>query len=285
MLAPFANATEKAKVYKRLLVAIDGSDVAESILTYALGISRATGSQLALVRIVDDEAHRAQASSYLDALAARLQVEAHCVSAGGDVASALLEEAARVPDTLIAMTTHGRSGVLGAVLGSVAMKVLRGGHAPVLLYRPHARVSGDAGEPIKITRVVAPMDGSPSAESIGTQAGELARWLGARLVVISVLSTRAQAAAGAPSGDLSESSYVRTRAVELGKKYGGDYIWEVLHGDEPDQAIADFVDHERGTMLAMVTRANTAPVAAAFLGSVTTGCLRKAGVPILTRLP
>lgn len=285
MLAPAASKTENAKVYKRLLVAIDGSDLAESILPYALGISRATGSQLTLVRIVDDDAQRAQASGYVDALAARLEVEGRCVGADGDVASALLAEAARTPGTLVAMTTHGRSGVLGAVLGSVAMKVLRGGHAPVLLYRPHERFTGDPGEPIKISRVVAPMDGTPSAESIGTQAGELASWLGARLVVISVLGSRAQAAAGAPTGDLSESSYVRSRAVSLGKRHGVEYSWEVLHGDEPDQAIADFVGHDRGTMLAMVTRANQAPVTAALLGSVTTGCLHKAGVPILIRLP
>lgn len=274
-------------MYKRLLVAIDGSDVAESILPYALGISGATGAKLSLVRVVDDDAERAKASGPLDALAARLKAEARCVSADGDVAAALVAEAARVPDTLVAMTTHGRSGVLGAVLGSVAMKVLRGGHAPVVLYRPpeHAG-SVDPGTPIRITRVVAAMDGTPVAESIGTQAGELARWLGARLVVISVIGSRAQAsAAGAPVGDLSESSYVRTRAGDLGKKYGVEYSWEVLHGDEPDKAIADFVGKDRGTMLAMVTRANTAPVSAAFLGSVTTGCLRRAGVPILIRLP
>ena len=78
---------------------------------------------------------------------------------------------------------------------------------------------------------------------------------------------------------------MRTRAIELGKKYGTEYSWEVLHGDETDKAIADFVGKDRGTMLAMVTRANSAPVAAAFLGSVATGCLRKAAVPILMRLP
>ena len=273
-------------MYQRLLVAIDGSDVAESILPYALGIAEATGAKLSLVRVVDDDAERAKASGPLDALAAKYKADARCVSADGDVAAALVAEAARVPDTLVAMTTHGRSGVLGVVLGSVAMKVLRGGHAPVMLYRPPEHTSIDPGAPIKITRVVAAMDGTPVAESIGAQAGELARWLGARLVVISVISSRAQAStAGAPVGDLSESSYVRTRAHDLGKKHGVEYSWEVLHGDEPDKAIADFVGKDRGTMLAMVTRANTAPVAAAFLGSVATGCLRKAAVPILMRLP
>ena len=272
-------------MYKRLRVAIDGSAIAESVLPYALGISRATQSQLTLVRVVDDDSQRAQASGYVDALAAKLEAEARCVSADGDVASALVNEAARVPGTLVVMTTHGRSGVLGAVLGSVAMKVLRGGRDPVLLYRPQEAFTGDPSEPIKIARIVVPMDGTPSAESIGEQAAEFARWLGARLVVISVLDPSALAAAGAPAGDLLESSYVRSRAAALGKKQGVEFSWEALHGDEPDQAIANFVGNDRGTMLAMVTRANTAPVTAAFLGSVTTGCLRKAGVPILIRLP
>lgn len=275
-------------MYKRLLVAIDGSELAESILPYALGMSQATGMKLSLVRIVEADGERAKASVYLDALAAKLKVEANCVTApGGDVAGALITEAGRVPDTLVAMTTHGRTGVFGVALGSVAMSVLRaGGHAPLMLYRPSGHAGEDPAAPIKITRVVVPMDGTPVAESIGDQAGQLARSLGARLVVISVISTRAQAsAADAPAGDLSEASYARARATELGKKHGVDYSWEVLHGDETDQAIADFVGKDRGTMLAMVTRANTTPVTAAFLGSVATGCLRKAAVPILMRLP
>ena len=245
-------------MYKRLLVAIGGADRAEAILPYALGITQAAGMQLSLVRIVEADGERAKASVYVDALAAKLNAKAHCVSADGDVAAALIAEAGREPDTLIAMTTHGRSGVLGAALGSVAMNVLRAaGHAPALIYRSSDHAGGDPAAAIKITRVVVPMDG-----------------------------TRAQAsAADAPAGDLSESSYVRTRATELGKKHGVDYSWEVLHGDETDKAIADFVGKDRGTMLAMVTRANSAPVAAAFLGSVATGCLRKAAVPILMRLP
>lgn len=271
-------------MYKRLLVAIDGSAIAESILPYALGICRATQSQLTLVRVVDDEGQRAQASGYVDALAAKLEAEARCVSAEGDVASALLKEAARVPGTLVTMTTHGRSGVLGAVLGSVAMKVLRAGRDPILLYRPHERSAAGPSDPIKIARVVVPMDSTPSAESIGEQAAEFARWLGARLVVVSVLDPEALAAAGAPAGDLLESSYVRSRAADLGKQHGVEFSWEVLHGNKPEQAIAAYIGNDRNTMLAMVTRAHSAPVSAALLGSVTTDCLRKAGVPILIRL-
>lgn len=272
-------------MYKRLLVAVDGSPVAESILPYVLGICGATQSHLTLVRVIDDEGQRAQAGDYVDALAAKLGVEGRCVSADGDVAAALHKEVARVPGTLLAMTTHGRSGLLGAVLGSVAMKVLRaGGQAPMLMYRPHERFTGSMSEPVKISRLLVPMDSTPSAESIGDAAAEFARWIGVRVAVISVIDSDALADAGAPSGDLQESSYVHTRAAELGKRHGVEYSWEVLHGKKPDQTIADFIGDDRTTMLAMVTRANAAPVSAALLGSVATGCLRKAGVPILIRM-
>lgn len=272
-------------MYKRLLVPVDGSPVAESILPYALGICRATQSQLTLVRVVDDESQRDKASEYVDAMAAKLQAEGLCVHADGDIAAALLKETARVPGTLLAMTTHGRSGLLGAVMGSVAMKALRGGgKAPMLMYRPHERFTGDPSQPIEISRVLVTMDSTPSAESMGDEAAEFARWIGVRVAVISVIDTSAMADARAPSGDLQESSYVQSRATELGKRHGVEYSWEVLHGKKPDQTIADFIGNDRSTMLAMVTRANAAPVSAALLGSVATGCLRKAGVPILIRM-
>lgn len=272
-------------MYERLLIPVDGSAFAEAILPYALGISRATGSRLTLLRVPDGEGQRAEASGYIEALAAELKAEGRCVPANDDVAATILEEARRVPGTLVAMTSQGRSGVLEAVLGSVAMSVLRGGHGPMLIYRPGSPFAGDRSEPVKIERIVVPLDGTPRAEAIGLQAAEAARWLGARLVVIEVLGLRARPIAGTPAGDVVGFSYVQSRAVGLGKQFGIEVGWEALHGDEPEQAIADFVGKDPGTMLAMVTRANTTPVTAALLGSVTTECLRKAGVPILVRLP
>ena len=99
----------------------------------------------------------------------------------------------------------------------------------------------------------------PSAESMGDEAAEFARWIGVRVAVISVIDTSALADARAPAGDLQESSYVQSRATELGKRHGVQYSWEVLQGKKPDQTIADFIGDDRSTMLAMVTRANAAP--------------------------
>lgn len=271
-------------MYKRLLVALDGSANAESIVPYALGIVRAGGAQLTLVRVIDDEGERSQATRYVDELSARVGAEGRCIASGGDVASALAGETARVPDTLLAMTTHGRSGVLGALLGSVAMKVLRGSPEPILLYRPREAPAASPLEPVRLARVILPVDAAAGASAISEQAAAFAQLLGAELVVISVHEPGTGPGAGAPAGDLLESSYVHGRAAELGRKFGVKFSWEVLHGTQPARAIADFIADSRDSMLAMVTRAHATPVAAALLGSTTTDCLRRAGVPILIRL-
>ena len=51
-------------------------------------------------------------------------------------ASAILEDAETVPTDIIAIETHGRGGLSRLFLGSVADKVVRGAHVPVLLHRP-----------------------------------------------------------------------------------------------------------------------------------------------------
>ena len=88
-----------------------------------------------------------------------------------------------------------------------------------------------------------------------------------------------------PGGELAalESGYVRAKATELGRSHGVPINWDVLHG-EPAKAIASYVAGRGDTILAMVTRRQSA-METAFLGSVTAGCLRQAGVPVLMRAP
>ena len=79
------------------------------------------------------------AHAYLEKVASRLAqegVDARTEVKTGNPAALLSEEGAKQPGTLIALTTHGRSGVGRWLMGSVADKVVRSGAAPVLLLRP-----------------------------------------------------------------------------------------------------------------------------------------------------
>jgi nucleotide-binding universal stress UspA family protein len=78
------------------------------------------------------------------------------------------------------MTMHGRSAWGEALLGSVALKVIRGAKRPVLLQRP---LLDNAEAPAKIATIVAALDGSKFSEKIIPWAVDIAKALEARLFV------------------------------------------------------------------------------------------------------
>lgn len=273
-------------MYDRILVPLDGSRFAEEVIPYAAALAGVRGAKLALLRVVIDAASEGEDRRYVERLAAAHGAQALCVPARAGVAEVVLAEAGNTPATLVAITSRGRSGVLEALLGSVAQQLVRGAPGPVLVYHPTGSDRTPTA-PVKLRRVVLPLDGSEFSEAMGADAARFAHWLGVELEVVRVIDSEAGAIPGLPPGSgeqvALESGYVRSKATQYGREHGVRVNWDVLHG-KPADAIASYVGGQRDTILAMLTR-RQAPLEAAFLGSVTAGCLRKAGVPILMRLP
>lgn len=269
-------------MYTRILVPVDGSTFSEQLIGPAALVARKTGAELALLRIVEHDDDHAQAQRQVQLLAAPLDARALCESASAEgVAAAIRDEARRVPGTLVAMCSHGRSGAMQAVFGSVALQVLRALGEPMVVYRP--QLEGPRTLP-RIGRIVLPLDGSELSESITPQAIELAKWLGARIVLVSVIEPASRFDPRVPAGDVQESGYVHARAREIKERYGmPDVGWEVLHGD-PKVAIPSFVRSLGDAMLAMSTHGHTG-LRGVVAGSVTAHCLRDAQVPVFVRLP
>jgi len=267
-------------MYERILIPLDGSRFSEQILPYAAAMSRGTGVALQLLRIVEKPQEQADALAYVERVAAQFGARGECV-VEGDLAGAIVAQAARVPGTLVALCSHGRTGAMQAMFGSTALAVLRASGAPLMVFRPEsaATAAQDA-----IERVVLPLDGSPESESMIPHAAGLARWLRARLEVVSVVDPSVTPPADVPASDVGESNYVRTSAERIARDHGVRSTWEVLHGD-PKEALPGFV-HGRpgGTLLAMTTHGRSA-LQSALAGSVTAACLRKGGVPVYTKLP
>jgi nucleotide-binding universal stress UspA family protein len=145
---------------KRILVPLDGSELAERALPYAEELAHQFGATLVLVRVVNSvELSRSQAFSgylpaevydtafedarqaaheYLEATAKRLAadgLEVDWAMRTGDPAGEVVEHEREARADLVVMSTHGRSGLGRWVFGSVADRVLRGGTVPVLLVR------------------------------------------------------------------------------------------------------------------------------------------------------
>jgi nucleotide-binding universal stress UspA family protein len=271
-------------MYDEILIPLDGSAFAEEVLPYGLGLARSLGAKLTLLRVAESEHELPAAEEYVQGVTRRLDAEGKIVPMWKDPGRTIVRELRQRPNALVAMTTHGHTGVLEAFLGSVAMGVVRHARRPVFIYRPRGgAVEGEPVREAKITRVVAPLDGSATSGRMLPYASELAKSLKARLTLVQVISPEISRQIQAASADVVESSYVHGRAKEIKRKHGIEADWEVLHGD-PADAICGYLKGQQDAMLAMSTHTR-AGLTDTIFGSVTVECVRRAGVPLLVYRP
>ena len=142
--------------FKKILCPVDFSPSAEKALRYAEGLAKHFGSEILLVHAYEDPAYIMPMTGYLGPEAGLInQLRAHLeeqldnwqsavAKAGFAVRTELLEGTAHqvVVDAakqhavdLIVMSTHGRTGLSHALMGSVAERVIRLAHCPVLTVR------------------------------------------------------------------------------------------------------------------------------------------------------
>ncbi len=142
-------------MYKRVLVTLDGSALAEAILPFITEIAGPLDMDVVLMRVVqpippqivegtrhvvleDVEARLAEAREYLHSLTAGLAARGVRVSTEvrhGNTITEIIDCAKTGGADLIAMTTHGRGGLGRVLFGSIAEAVLRQAEIPVFLLR------------------------------------------------------------------------------------------------------------------------------------------------------
>ncbi|HTN69779.1 MAG TPA: universal stress protein [Methylomirabilota bacterium] len=176
-------------MYKKILVPLDGSKLAEGVLPYARLLASALELPVDLLHVNDPETAapgirpiqgtdylKAAAASFLSSLTVNGRVES------GRAAEAIVDSAARDGGTLITMATHGRSGAQRWLLGSVAQKVLQASANPLLLIRPNEE--SDPRADVRLSTVVLPLDGSHLAEKVLPHVIYLANRLKLEVVLI-----------------------------------------------------------------------------------------------------
>jgi nucleotide-binding universal stress UspA family protein len=148
-------------MYQRILVPLDGSTLAEQALPHAAALCRALSAELFIARVSvtasellghagADIAYTEQvakhsrevAMEYLEEVTAywnQCGVRVHAQPLAGPVAEAIVDFAQQNAIDLIVMSTHGRTGGSRWMYGSVAERVLRGAHCPVLIVRSQVK--------------------------------------------------------------------------------------------------------------------------------------------------
>jgi nucleotide-binding universal stress UspA family protein len=141
---------------RHILVPLDGSSVAESVLATAAELARATGARMTLLRVLDEpvllgptlqpnaidvaNTQRELGRDYLERVADELRRDGVAVAVelrrDNSVSRAVAKAARELDADLIAMTTHRRTGVRRALVAGVADTLLQTMELPFLLVRP-----------------------------------------------------------------------------------------------------------------------------------------------------
>ncbi len=159
-------------MYREMLVPLDGSPLAESVLPYVTRMVARFGLNVTLLHVCDIALASSlfMCQSYIEHVAemvgkevgVRAKVSGKAVM--GRPAPTILDSARENRSDLIVMATHGESGLGMWVFGSVAHKVLAASPVPVLLVRKELPAAAkNAPWP---TKIIAPLDGSPLSEKV-----------------------------------------------------------------------------------------------------------------------
>jgi nucleotide-binding universal stress UspA family protein len=280
---------------RKLLVPLDGTPESAAALPFARTLARDGGLDIALVRVIASHRDRgagpdqAEATEYLHQLTKEMQSEgqtaAGVVRQNDDPAAAILAEAHEQEVDLIVMTTHGRSGLGRAIMGSVATRVVEKANLPVVLMRPGER------RVTQIRKLLVPLDGTPGGSVALSAAVEIARTGNASILLLEVVMPMPMYAAG---GLWGTGAYIDPEWDEDARKSAEDYVTRMASRLEragiPSTGravlgpVADTIvrtaESDEADMIVMSTHALTGP-ARAILGSVADAVVRSARVPVL----
>ena len=271
----------------RILVPLDGSVTAEAVLPHLRRLLRRHDSEVILLGVANPppveaqlvlvEASLSAAREYITGVKARLEQQGVRVKAEarvGPPAGVILDVAEERDVTLIAMATHGRTGLKRALFGSVAEHVLRKSPVPVLAVRPfwtYELLPPGRTETQPFKSILVPTDLSTASAGVLAPAVELARLFGARLVFLNVLDS---------SGKGGDEGLAQARLKEFASKARGVEAATIVDKGEPVKAILDNARFHGCDLIAMTTHGRSG-VSRLVVGSVTEQVLREATLPLL----
>ena len=276
-------------MFERILLPLDGSTLGEAILPRIAHILRREDSELLLLRVAQLQTvpvgHQvtppALPDPVMDAHAYLAKIEDRFSSQGARVrsivdvgapATRILDVARREDVTLIAMATHGHTGIARWVFGSVAEKVLRACAVPLLLLRSFQEGGSPApSEPLAFDRVLVPI--ANFHLRILDYVREFAIHFGSKVTLMHVFE---------PGEDRMAQDQARTEIRLVQKDLESAGIPTDIRERQGDPAveILECARDERAGIIAMTTHGRGGPSRWA-VGSVSEKVLRAATVPML----
>lgn len=302
-------------MFRKLLVPLDRSPLAEQAVGQAAAIARASHAEIDLVLVhqplpfagFNDEPWNAEQKDdedkYLEWIAEELASGASLVATHGvvrgEAVDMICKRAWEIDADLIVMTSHGRTGLSRAWLGSVADGVLRHSAIPVLMLRPVENKADRLAAHHPFNHLLVPLDGSALAADILSSASSLARSCGARVTLLRVvppvplMTVDVDMSYGPPpfiqddkATDLlieEAKQQLDEVARRLADGMGISVDAHVILSSRVAQAIIDFAGSHTIDAITMSTHGRGA--SRFLLGSVADKVLRGSGLPMLLHRP
>lgn len=295
-------------MYEKIMVPLDGSELAEVALPYAAELAIQLGSEITLIYVSElgkdpqeemDQSYlqktvesiKERAASYSGQPATTQIIKVKSVILSGHPAEKIVEYADSENISFIVMSTHGRSGIQRWALGSVADKVMRASTKPVVLIR-----SKDSRSDIRVEgllrKVVVPLDGSKEAEAVIPYIEELASKLKLGVILVQVLDRGYNTLEGYfPLSDQQMESdkaiattYLNTMGARLKEKGIAVSTEEKLNIDiiygNPAEEIIKLANEKQVDFIAMTTHGRSG-VGRQVFGSVAERILREGNTPLM----
>lgn len=262
---------------QHLIVPVDGSDASWRATDVAVGLARRCDADIEIVEVVVDDLEVAESKARLTNRVEQhgftdVDVTTTTLVASESVSDALALQIEAHPEAMLVMSSHGR-GRSAALLGSVTEELLQLTFGPMLVVGPHVTDTRFDGP------IVVAVDGSKASETVLPLAAAWGIELGVEPWIVEVASPDVQTAA-----DVAESAYPARLARKLASQSGHPIQFDVLHGREVHQQIADFADSMKSSMIVASTHGRTG-LARFVIGSTVAAIVRHAPCPVLLLRP
>jgi nucleotide-binding universal stress UspA family protein len=182
-------------IIKNLLVPLDGSVLAESVLPVALQLAKKINVSITFIHMIESDAPKTihgqrhltnpeQAKQYLHSIAISepfkgisVDIHVHDISIN-NVSQSISEHSKELNQDLVIMCTHGGGGLHDLLFGSIAQQVISLGNIPVLLVNPSQK---DINTFEKFENFLIPLDGNPEHEHVLEYSSVLAKLCNAKI--------------------------------------------------------------------------------------------------------
>ncbi|MGH1488930.1 MAG: universal stress protein [Acidimicrobiales bacterium] len=264
--------------FSRVLVPLDGSLPATTALKVGEQLADRWGADLQVITLIEKSRVPTGINHLIEKQLARInlnpKVEVRPISFG--VAEDIAGEFDSVDDTFVVMSSWARGRSAG-LLTNVAEDVFRLVRQPMLLTGTDVELPDDwPSGPLLIC-----VDGSHFSEAIIQSAVLFAKGLSMEVSFVSVVDSSALPAGANP---VAESNFLARLAGDAQVVLGREVNYDVLHGPDPAEAIADYANHHGASAIAMATHVRSG-ISRLTHGSVAMDVVSKAHCPVLIDRP